>query len=544
MSKRKRKRNVQPGNKGGAGSKKSDQPESNPSAASAISANSENKSTTTPARKTTSISQYVSFGLLLGVIALVSFLFYEVMAKFVVPLFLAALLVVVFRPVHNWILEKTSGREKLSALLTTGVVLLAVLIPLGGLLVMAAAEGRHVIQRFNPTQVSQSLREARANLGLEMPSPNAFRTIESELLDLEQDVEPSDSVADRHQTSLYLIKESARSIAKSHELPWPEDAETFNPETNENASLWQTFVYQLTRARIMHDNMEMWSSPPQQENLEAHRQYRIQISKLADAFAKFQTDFLGGKFKATLIHYANPSEEESSTYISEGIVFLKDRVLKLGGAGAAYAGSLVLGTAIMIIGLYFFLLDGPGMIEAFKGLSPIDDEHEQELVSEFSKISRAVVLATLLSALAQGLLAGIGFYFVGLDSVFLLTVLSAVLAMVPFVGAAAVWVPCALYLYFVENNLAGAIGLGLYGALVISMADNIIKPLVLHGQSNIHPLLALLSVLGGVTTLGPIGILVGPMVVAFLQTLLKILQREMMDMDQESSGDPPTPTTS
>ena len=70
------------------------------------------------------------------------------------------------------------------------------------------------------------------------------------------------------------------------------------------------------------------------------------------------------------------------------------------------------------------------------------------------------------------------------------------------------------------------------------MADNVIKPYVLHGQSNLHPLLALLSVLGGVATLGPIGILVGPMVVAFLQTLLKILQREMRDLDQMPSPVP------
>jgi predicted PurR-regulated permease PerM len=157
----------------------------------------------------------------------------------------------------------------------------------------------------------------------------------------------------------------------------------------------------------------------------------------------------------------------------------------------------------------------------------LDDDHEQELVSEFGKGSRAVVVATLLSALVQGLLAGIGFYFAGLESIFLLTVLSALLAMVPFVGAASVWVPCCLYLYFIDNNISAAIGLGIYGALIISMADNVIKPFVLHGQSNLHPLLALLSVLGGVATLGPIGILIGPMVVAFLQTLLKILQREI-----------------
>ena len=65
------------------------------------------------------------------------------------------------------------------------------------------------------------------------------------------------------------------------------------------------------------------------------------------------------------------------------------------------------------------------------------------------------------------------------------------------------------------------------------MADNVIKPIVLHGQSNLHPLLALLSVIGGVSTLGPIGIVIGPMVVVFLQTLLKILRRELDGIEHE-----------
>ena len=70
------------------------------------------------------------------------------------------------------------------------------------------------------------------------------------------------------------------------------------------------------------------------------------------------------------------------------------------------------------------------------------------------------------------------------------------------------------------------------------MADNVIKPLVLHGQSNMHPLLALLSVIGGVQALGPIGILVGPMIVAFLQALLNILHTELVGMSRQTpAGD-------
>jgi hypothetical protein len=73
-----------------------------------------------------------------------------------------------------------------------------------------------------------------------------------------------------------------------------------------------------------------------------------------------------------------------------------------------------------------------------------------------------------------------------------------------------------------------------YGAGVVSMADNVIKPYVLHGQSNMHPLLALISVLGGVQVLGPIGILVGPMLVAFVQALLNMLNKEIKSIGKEA----------
>jgi predicted PurR-regulated permease PerM len=115
------------------------------------------------------------------------------------------------------------------------------------------------------------------------------------------------------------------------------------------------------------------------------------------------------------------------------------------------------------------------------------------------------------------------------------------MALIPFVGAAAVWVPVALWLFFHEPNgvdephRLSAILLAIYGIGVISLADNVIKPFILHGQSNLHPLLALLSVLGGVQALGPIGILVGPMVVVFMQTLLNILHNEMLSIERQAS---------
>jgi predicted PurR-regulated permease PerM len=199
--------------------------------------------------------------------------------------------------------------------------------------------------------------------------------------------------------------------------------------------------------------------------------------------------------------------------------------------GVQYVFGILVGLAIMVLALYYFLADGPAMIRTIMRLSPLEERYEQQLLSEFVKISRAVVVAALLSAFVQGLLAGVGFYFAGLHAIFMLMALTMLLALVPFVGAAAVWVPCSAWLYMTDHHGA-AIMLAIYGATIVSMADNVIKPIVLHGQSGIHPLVALLSILGGVTALGPIGILVGPMLVAFLQALLNMLNAELESMAQ------------
>ncbi len=237
--------------------------------------------------------------------------------------------------------------------------------------------------------------------------------------------------------------------------------------------------------------------------------------------------------KAWIKGLANPTEDELQKVLHTTLDETKGALFSIGGRTTATIVRLAIGMVIMAVAMFFFLFDGPSMIETVMRLSPLDDRYEQELLADFANVSRAVVMATLLSAVAQGLLAGFGFYLAGFQSVVLLTLLTAMFAMVPVLGAAAVWVPASCWLYFIEQRTGAAIVLALYGAGVVSSIDNLIKPMVLHGRSRLHPLLALLSVLGGVNALGPIGILVGPMIVAFLQTLLNILHRELSQFDRE-----------
>ena len=197
---------------------------------------------------------------------------------------------------------------------------------------------------------------------------------------------------------------------------------------------------------------------------------------------------------------------------------------------------LLIGLVVMTVSLFYFLADGRRMLEAVTRLVPLDVRHQWQLLQEFEEVSRAVVSSTLLAALVQAVLAGFGFYVAGLGNVFLLTLLTFFGALVPFVGAAAVWGTASLYLLFFVKDTWAAAGLALWGVSVVSTVDNIIKPIVLHGQSKLHPLLALLSVLGGVGALGPIGIFVGPIAVAFLQAALTMLQAELSMMNDEAAA--------
>jgi predicted PurR-regulated permease PerM len=188
--------------------------------------------------------------------------------------------------------------------------------------------------------------------------------------------------------------------------------------------------------------------------------------------------------------------------------------------------STLTGLVIMLIACYYFFADGPSMVGALVRITPLEDKYKGELLDRFVNVTRAVVLSQALSCVAQGILAGGAYYIAGTGAVVLLMVLTMLAAMIPFIGAAAIWGPVALWLFIEQRSLAGVL-MVLYGLLVITMTDNVIKPWVLHGRSKLHPLLALLSIIGGIKAMGPIGIVVGPMAVAFLQTLLNMVSTEL-----------------
>jgi predicted PurR-regulated permease PerM len=128
---------------------------------------------------------------------------------------------------------------------------------------------------------------------------------------------------------------------------------------------------------------------------------------------------------------------------------------------------------------------------------------------------------TLFIALIQGLLAGVGFWIFGLPQPALWGTLTIITALVPVVGTALIWLPASIYLF--STGVTGmALGLFLWGAILVGSIDNFLRPKLIERYMKVHPFFILISVLGGLSLFGPLGFLLGPLVLSLILALLEI----------------------
>ncbi len=461
--------------------------------------------------------------LVIGIFA-VGILFYQVMAGFFIPLFLAALLVVIFRPVHDWIYLRAGGRQRVAAVGTTSLILVIVLLPVILVISVAATQFTSMIRHVGSNNVAEAIDRVRDRFGLSLPHAEKFQRL-NDLTDTFDDGEPAEMIKKTNE-AISLVS----FLQENVDGPDGADPEAALAEQN-----LEKFISNLETEVAETDE-----EPSEQ----AAARKKGELSKSAliasASIRSWMHTLLGGTFRSQLRLIPTPSAASLANLLRENREALQPRFVQLTSATGGLAIEFLIGLGILIVSVYFFLIDGPGMIRTLMRLSPLDDDYERRLLLEFDRTSRAVVLASVLSALAQGVLATVAYYFAGLESLVLLFLVTSLMALVPFLGAASVWIPCALWLGAVEQRYTEAIALAIFGVLVISSIDNVIKVFVLHGRSQLHPLFALLSVLGGVRVFGPIGILVGPMVVVFLQTLLEILNHELAEQPPNELADPST----
>jgi predicted PurR-regulated permease PerM len=175
--------------------------------------------------------------------------------------------------------------------------------------------------------------------------------------------------------------------------------------------------------------------------------------------------------------------------------------------------------------LFFLFRDGEELYKTLRDLIPMEPEHKDAIFQQFYETISAVVQGMIATAAAQGVLAGIGFWTLGMEFSFFLACAAALLSLQPLGGSAVVWLPCALYLGF-AGSWTKAVILIVYGTLIISGIDNVIRPLIIGGRTKLPTFFLFFGILGGLQAYGFLGIFLGPVLLATIMAFVNIYKEE------------------
>lgn len=213
-----------------------------------------------------------------------------------------------------------------------------------------------------------------------------------------------------------------------------------------------------------------------------------------------------------------------NTKAASFVSYVSDNVAKIFSAAVSTFFSFLL----MLLIIFYFLKDGTKWKKAVVILSPLNDKDDEKIIRRLELAVNGVIKGSLLIAVVQGVLMGIGLWIFGVPNPALWGVVAAVASLIPTVGTAVVSVPAIIYLFLNGETVAG-FGLLVWATVAVGTIDNFLAPYVVGDKINIPPLLILFSVLGGISFLGPVGILIGPLAVSLLYALISIYRSEFKE---------------
>lgn len=200
--------------------------------------------------------------------------------------------------------------------------------------------------------------------------------------------------------------------------------------------------------------------------------------------------------------------------------------------GAAVVGGLaglVVLFLMVLLSAYFFYVEGEVILDELAFLSPLPPEYDSEFAATFKDVIDATFRGHVITGVAQGLATMAGLLIAQVPAALFWGAVATVMSLLPFVGAAAIWIPAAIFL-FVEAAMGKVpywqpIFLTLWGVLVVSMVDNVVRPWAMKGKSQLPAIPLLIAVLGGMQAFGFVGLVVGPLVFSLLMSIIDIYKR-------------------
>jgi predicted PurR-regulated permease PerM len=224
---------------------------------------------------------------------------------------------------------------------------------------------------------------------------------------------------------------------------------------------------------------------------------------------------------------------QMQAWVIGGARNLLQAIVSSGGSVVLGALGTLVSFLLMLFVLFFVLRDGPKIAGQFVRMLPIEERRRSRLWHHLIDVTRAVFMGIGLTALAQGILLGVGFAFAGLPSPLLFGVLGVFFALIPLVGTAILWVPGVLFLVS-QGDYGHAAFLAGWCVLVVGAVDNFLRPMLISGRAEVPTLAVFVGVMGGLSAFGFIGLFLGPIVLGLLVALFRFENEEQESTKQRS----------
>lgn len=234
------------------------------------------------------------------------------------------------------------------------------------------------------------------------------------------------------------------------------------------------------------------------------------------------------KIKELLPSYAPLSTEEISSDLNQYIAQTLNWLVQNLGTIFSSAVRISFSLLIALFAFYYLLKDGKKFKKEVVSLSPLADHYDKEILEKLLVVVNSVIKGTLVVSIVQGILAGIGFFVFGIPNAALWGSVTVIASLIPILGTSLVTVPAVAYLFIIGNTPAG-FGLLVWVFVLVGFIDNFLRPKVIERGVHLHPFLILLSVIGGIGVFGPIGFLVGPLILSLCFALLNIYRTEFKE---------------
>ncbi len=263
------------------------------------------------------------------------------------------------------------------------------------------------------------------------------------------------------------------------------------------------------------------------------------VEQGANVYARIQSGEINPNDYLERVRTALPALQRVLDWLELDVAALEERATSGALAASGFAArnvfslgqttfQFILSLGLMLYMTFFLLRDGPRLVDLIARALPLGDERERLLFAKFAEVTRATVKGNLVVAVVQGALGGLIFWILDVPGPILWAVAMAIVSLIPAVGAGLIWLPFSIYL-FITGQFGSGLTLVIYGLVVIGLADNILRPLLVGRDTKLPDWLVLLSTLGGISMFGINGFVIGPLVAALFIVFWQIFSRDYND---------------